>query len=316
MKHIFIVNPKAGNGKAEQIVRGQVSLVEHEIDSEIYITKGKNDAEFYIKDYLKKHSEPTRFYACGGDGTINEVVNGIAKFENASFTVFPCGSGNDFVKAFGKGEAFLDIKNLVHGTEMKIDVIKVNDRFCVNVLHFGFDTCVAQTMTDVKKMPVIGGKNAYTTGVVTAAIKAMKNKATIIADGEKMNNGLFLLCTAANGQYVGGKFKCAPRAAVNDGLIDLCLVDPVSRFTFIKLVGPYAEGKHLDDPRFSDFLHYKRCKKVEIIGNENTKISIDGEVTASSYTSAEIIPNALTIVLPKKLAADFAEDNKQTTLKN
>lgn len=305
MKHIFVVNPNAGKGRAEEIVRGQVALVENEIDCEIYITKGKNDAERFIKDYLTNHSEPTRFYACGGDGTINETVNGIAEFENASFTVFPCGSGNDFVKTFGKGEDFLNIKELVYGTEVEIDVLKVNDRYCINVLHFGFDTCVAQTMDNVRSKPLIGGKNAYTTGVVTAVIKAMKNKATIIADGEKMNDGLFLLCTLANGQYVGGKFRCAPRAVVNDGMLELCLVEPVSRFTFIRLVGAYAEGKHLDDPRFSEFVHYKRCKRVEILGNEKTKISIDGEVRISPHTITEVIPNALRLALPNVLLKDF-----------
>lgn len=310
MKHIFIVNPKAGRASSVDIVKSQLAALgkkDKNIDYEIYPTKCKGDGERFVKQWCEKNSVPIRFYACGGDGTISEVVNGVVPFKHASFSVFPCGSGNDFVKCFAKGEAFLNISDLIYGKEIEIDIIKAGDRYCANVCHFGFDTCVAQTMNRVKPKPLIGGRNAYTTGVAVALIKAMKNNAEIIADGERINNGKFLLCTIANGQYVGGKYKCAPYAEINDGMMDLCLADPVSRLTFIKLVGAYAEGKHLDDPRFSSFLHYKRCRKVEIIADENFKISIDGEITPAPNITVEILPKAVKIALPTVLAESFSE---------
>ena len=307
MKHIFIVNPSAGKYSSADIIGGQLSALDSSADYEIYATKGKGDAEKYIKSRCETDLSQMRFYACGGDGTVSEVVNGAALFDNASFSVFPCGSGNDFVKCFGNGELFLDVKELVNGTETEIDLIRVNDRLCVNVCHFGFDTCVAQTMNRVKAKPIIGGGNAYTTGVVYALISAMKNKAEIIADGEKMNKENYLLCTVANGNYVGGRFKCAPHARVDDGFLDICLVDPVSRFTFVKLVGAYAEGKHLDDPRFRSFVHYKRCKKVEINGDDKLKLSLDGEIVSAPHFSVEVLPKAIKIALPQKLARKYAQ---------
>ncbi len=308
MKHIFIVNPAAGKYSSTEIIKGQLSALPESIDYEIYVTKGKNDAERYIKSVCENNSSPMRFYACGGDGTVNEVVNGVAGYSNASFSVYPCGSGNDFVKSFGHAEEFLNVKELINAKEMNIDLLKVGDRYCVNVCNFGFDSSVVETMMKVKHKPIIGGKRAYITGVVKALFTSMSNKATVIADGEKLNDGKFLLCTVANGMYVGGQFKCAPYAKVNDGIIEVCLANPVSRFTFIKLVGVYTEGKHLEDDRFKDILKYRRCKKVEVISHEGFKISIDGEIVPAPHFTVEIISGAVKIALPKKLMKSYAEN--------
>ena len=136
MKHIFIVNPISGQGAASQAVYGSLSSLPKDADCDVYLTKGKGDAVRYIREYLGSHSEPVRFYACGGDGTIHEVVNGIAGFEQAAFAVYPCGSGNDFIKCFGSREEFLDIAALVGSEEYAIDLMKVNDRYCINICHF------------------------------------------------------------------------------------------------------------------------------------------------------------------------------------
>ena len=108
MKHIFIVNPASGKGNASQIIYSSLSSLGKDFKCSVYLTKGKGDAEQYIKKYLSTHANEVRFYACGGDGTINEVVNGIATFPQASMSVYPCGSGNDLIKCFGNKEDFLD----------------------------------------------------------------------------------------------------------------------------------------------------------------------------------------------------------------
>ncbi len=301
MKHIFIVNPVSGQGNASQIIYSSLSSLGKEFECSVYLTKGKGDAEKYIRKYLESHSEAVRFYACGGDGTINEVVNGIAMYPQASMTVYPCGSGNDFVKCFGSKEDFLNITELTRAKEIPIDVMKVNDRFCINICHFGFDSYVAKKMDEVRSKKLIGGKNAYTTGVVMGLAKAMKNRAVITADGEVMCSGDFLLCTVANGRYVGGKYKCAPKAMVNDGLLDICVSDPVSRAKFVSLVKYYAQGTHLTDPRFKDFLHYRQCKHVEITADDGFCISLDGEVVPMPSAVIDIIPNGIRFAVPEKI---------------
>ena len=299
MKHIFVVNPMCGQGKAPEIVYGRLSSLPKDIDCSVYITKEKGDAQRYIREYLLNNTEEVRFYACGGDGTVHEVVNGAAPFPQASIGVYPCGSGNDFVKCFDDSGSDIDLCELTQGVEIPIDIMKVNERFCVNICHFGFDSYVANKMNDVRSRKIIGGSNAYTTGVAMGLLYAMKNKAVIVADGETVCSGDFLLCTIANGRYVGGKYKCAPKALLNDGLLDLCVSEPVSRLTFLRLVKYYAEGSHLTDPRFKRFLHYKQCTHVEIIAGEGFCISLDGEVVSAPKARIDVIPKAIRIAVPE-----------------
>ena len=136
---------------------------------EFYPTKAAKDATAYVRARCEAEpQEQLRFYACGGDGTANEVLHGLIGFANASMTCFPCGSGNDYVKYYGGAERFRDIDALLAGEEKLVDIMRVNDRYSINVTNFGFDTVVAQTMHNVRHKKVIGGKNAYTTGIVKA----------------------------------------------------------------------------------------------------------------------------------------------------
>ena len=232
-------------------------------------------------------------------------MEGTVGFPNASFTCYPVGSGNDFVKCFGGKEKFKDLEKLVKGEAKPTDIIKVNDDFCINACHFGLDSAVAKTMAKVKRKKIIGGKNAYITGVVKAFICDMKTKAKIIADGEVVNDGDFLLCAISNGQYVGGMFKCAPNASVDDGFLEFCLVKPVPRLTFLKLVKYYIEGSHIGNPKFDDILIYKKSKKVEIFAEDGFTVSLDGELIETNHFVAEIVPGAVNFAVPaEKVTAE------------
>ena len=299
MKHIFVVNPAAGTADATEAVRGTLAAYDGKLDYEIYVTRGEKDATDFVKTRVAEGGE-LRFYACGGDGTINEVASGLVGAENASLAVYPVGSGNDFIKYYGSRADFLDLDSLIDGEVKAIDVIRVDDRYSINVCNFGFDTTVARTMIAVKHKKIIGGKRAYITGVATAVIKAMKNECEVYADGEKLNDGTMLLCTVANGRYVGGAFCCAPRSDNTDGMLDICLIKPISRFKFIKILPVYTEGKHLDDERFRDCIVYRRAKKVEVVAPEGFCISLDGEIVENNRFTAEVVPGAVRFVVPKK----------------
>ena len=302
MKHIFVVNPAAGTTDATEAVRGTLAAYDGKLDYEIYVTRGEKDATDFVKARVAEGGE-LRFYACGGDGTINEVASGLVGAENASLAVYPVGSGNDFIKYYGAREDFLNLDSLIDGEVKAIDVIRVDDRYSINVCNFGFDTTVARTMIAVKHKKIIGGKRAYITGVATAVIKAMKNECEVYADGEKLNDGTMLLCTVANGRYVGGAFCCAPRSDNTDGMLDICLIKPISRFKFIKILPVYTEGKHLDDERFRDCIVYRRAKKVEVVAPEGFCISLDGEIVENNRFTAEVVPGAVRFVVPKKAEA-------------
>ena len=300
MKYIFVVNPMAGEGGAEEKLRAAIEALPQKDECEVYVTKAVGDAtEFVKRTVAENNGEALRFIACGGDGTINEVFSGAVGAENVSVTCWPCGSGNDFVKCYGGADVFMDVKKLVEAKTEKIDVLKVGERYSVNVTNFGFDTTVAITINKEREKTGHGNKNAYTKGVVTALIKSMKNSGTVWADGEKLNeSGRFLLCTVANGQYVGGSFKCAPRAKLGDGLIEVCLIAPISRLRFVKLLGPYTAGEHLDDDTFADIITYRQAKKVEVEAPEGFAYSLDGEIIYENKFSIEIVPQALDFANP------------------
>ncbi len=311
LKHIFIVNPAAGRVDATDYVRSSVEALGMDIDYEIYRTSGPKDATKYIKSVLSDTETKYRFYSCGGDGTLNEVVNGVALHDNAEVTVFPCGSGNDFIRYYGSSNDFSNLKDLVSAPSHKIDVLRVGELYAINAVHFGFDTCVLKTMIKVKRKPIIGGKNAYTTGVVKALFDGMKSRCKIMVDSNPVGKNELLLCTLCNGKYVGGGYKCAPKSDNSDGLIEVCHVRPVSRFKFLTLMSAYKNGSHLDDPRFEGYINYSRGKTVEIDGGDNFYLSLDGELTTVGKCTVDIVHNAVNFVVPQKLfKAEINEEEK------
>lgn len=302
MKYIFIFNPAAGTGGSEEKLKAAIAKLPEKDDCTIYLTKSSGDATVFVKNTIKEHTgETLRFIACGGDGTINEVFSGAVGSENVSVTCFPCGSGNDFVKVFGGTDTFMDVASLLHAPEQKLDILKVGKRYSINVTNFGFDTTVAITVNKEREKTGHGNKNAYTRGIIKALIKSMRNQCKVWADGELLNpDGRALLCTVANGQYVGGSFKCAPRAKTNDGLIEVCLVRPISRLRFVKILTPYTNGEHLDREDLKDVFVYRQAKKVDVEAPEGFAYSLDGEIIYENKFSIEIMEGALNLAVPEK----------------
>ena len=317
MKHIFVYNPIAGRNNKEAAERLMEKLHEYDgkIDYEIYTTTAPGDATRFVRERAEAEKEELlRFYACGGDGTLNEVLHGVVGHENASLGCYPCGSGNDFVKYYGGAERFLDVDTLLAAVETPVDIMKIDDRYAINVTNFGFDTAVVRTMEKVRKKKVIGGKNAYTTGILTALLTAMRNRCTVSVDGEDINDGKCLLCTVACGGYVGGSFHCAPRSKNDDGLLEVCLVKPISHITFLRLMSSYTDGTHLDDPRFKKILTYRQGKSVHVSAPEGFAFSLDGELVTKNDFTIEVCPGAVRFAVPPLRAAENEQETKAVTV--
>ena len=314
MKHIFVINPAAGQVDSTNEIKSYLEQNHAELDYEIYVTTDIGDATRFVSDYCRQHDgEAVRFYACGGDGTLCEVVSGAAERENVQVAVYPVGSGNDFVKYYGGKQRFMDLGALIDAPAEAIDLIKVGDRYSINVCNFGFDTTVAKTMIKVKRNKIFGGKRAYVTGVATAVLTARFNKCIVTADGEQLNDKKILLCTLANGKYVGGAFQCAPRSVNNDGLIDVCLIKTMSLFGFIKLLGPYTDGKHLDLPAYQQKIVYRRAKHIHVSAPEGFAVSVDGEIVEGTEFDIEVCPGALNFVIPP-LMAEVKNEEKESAV--
>ncbi len=295
MKHVFVVNPAAGGGRAPEYVREHFSGREN---VEIYETRAPRDAVDFVHRRSAGSDEALCFVACGGDGTVNEVASGLALNPRDCMSILPLGSGNDFVKAFGGAERFLDGEALLNAVPRPIDVLRVGDRWALNAFHFGLDAAVAKTMADVKSKPIIGGKNAYPAGVVKALLFNMRTYCRMEVDGQLLNDGDILLCTVANGEYVGGSYRCAPRSRQDDGLAEICLVTPVSRLRFLRLMNAYKAGTHLDDPRFDPMVRYRRGKVIQVTGKPGFIVSLDGEIAEGTSFRVEVVPGGLRFAAP------------------
>ena len=309
VKHIFIVNPYAGKKDATEDIKAVLRPYCGKIDYEIYVTKGPKDATVYCREYCLSHPDRVvRFYACGGDGTINEVVTGIAGMPNAQMSCYPCGSGNDYIKYYGKQADFLEVENTINGVARKVDLMQVDvlgcgkneTRYSLNVCNFGFDSEVCRTMIEVKRKPLIGGKNAYTTGIVKAIFTGRSNQVDLDVDGEVFHRGKMLLCTLSNGQYVGGAYKCAPRSKNDDGLVEICMAKPMMLARFVSMIGAYKRGEHLDDPKFQNLLKYRRGREITMTSGRPFWVTIDGDMLCSDKYKVTQLPGAITFVAPGK----------------
>ena len=295
MRHIFIVNPHSGPQDAAPQIKAAVA---GRPDCEVYVTAGPQDAIRAVRGYCESTKDTLRFYACGGDGTLNEVINGAAGFPHAAVGCYPSGSGNDFVKYYGGKRAFLDIPAQLSAPTVPVDLISTNGRFSINIVNIGFEAMCADRMVNFRRFPLFHGPRSYYPAVLATLVDGMKHPFKITADGETLCDGKIMLSTFANAEYVGGSFRCAPRAFVDDGLMDICLVKPISRLKFAKMIGLYQRGEHLDDPMMQEYLVYRRAKQVEIVSPKPSMICLDGEIVKGDHFTVEVVPGALQFILP------------------
>ena len=305
MIHIFIVNPGAGRRDATDEVRQQIAQLGDNYNTELYVTRSAGDATQYVRQRCQSNpDERFRFYACGGDGTINEVVSGIVGQPNAEMTCYPSGSGNDFVKYYGGSDAFLNIKRLAEGDVKEVDIMRVNDRYALNICNFGFDAIVCKTMINVRRKPIIGGHNAYTTGILKAIVTGRRTRCRIIVDGTTVNNGDILLCTLGNGRYVGGAYQCSPLSQNDDGLIEVCFFKPLSIIRFARLIGSYRDGSFIHRPDIKDKMTYLQGKVIDIETPKPIDLCVDGEMMYGNRFHIEQLPKAIRFIVPKGQQAE------------
>ena len=214
-----------------------------------------------------------RFYACGGDGTANEIINGVYGFDGISVGIIPIGTGNDTVRNFPDAGDFLDIKAQVLGTEKPIDVMEyrgiVNGKertgYAVNMFNIGFDCSVVELAGRLKEKPLISGPAAYLLAIFGKFVKKEGVSLRIEGSGrELLEEGKLLLCAISNGSYCGGGIKSAPQSIMDDGYFDVNIVRDVGRAKFLKFLPAYKNGTHLGRPGIEDILLVEKAKSIMI----------------------------------------------------
>lgn len=307
MKHIFVVNPLAGKkGRDAQRIIPEIDRYckAQGLDYQIYCTKAAGDGQEFVRRTAAK-GEYVRFYACGGDGTLFEVINGSFGFENVEVAVLPLGSGNDFIRLFGTKEQLANVEAQVNGTVIDLDLIKCGDKIAINECSMGMDAEVCKKQADFKKLPFISGEMAYTVSALWALMKKMENNFTISIDDGPAETRKVIFCFVGNSRWYGGGYMGGPLAMPNDGLLDIVVVEKkVSRLKLLTLLNDYKQGKQLG----WDFTRFVRAKKITVHAEDPAVVNVDGECEVVHDCTMEIVPGAVKFVVPAN--STFFEDVK------
>lgn len=316
MKHLIIVNGGAGSIKDTEAFKKEIDSAFAGLNYEIYETTGPRSVIPFLKEYLSKNNDILRVYACGGDGTIHEVVNAIAEFDNVQLAVYAAGTGNDFVKIYSEkqdydsivkekmgAKRFQDWKALVNGDVVDIDISKMTGPsmkepwYSINVINFGFDAIVGAKGNENKAK---GIKNPYgPRAIIPAILGGRFNNIIVKADGEQLNKKKMLLASLGQGQWVGGQYHASPKSDNTDGLIDVVMLKCMSLMRLmIQYFGRYTKGEHLDNEKLMKRIVYRRAKQIEIIGKKDIDICVDGEIIRGKEFKVEVLPKAIKFVLP------------------
>lgn len=299
MKHIFIINPTAGKQDSRQRIYDMAKELreKHELDVQCILTKKQGHATEIARKLCKEGGE-LRFYACGGDGTVNEVANGIIGYDNAAMTVIPVGTGNDFLKNFGDDmEKFRDAENLWDGPQFPMDAIDVNGRVALTIACSGIDARVARDVHKYSESPLLDGKGSYIYSLaVNFLFKGIGTHWTITLD-DVTTEGDWSLVSVCNGRYYGGGFMPVAEARMDDGVLNTLVVREVNRRTFLKFVGPYSRGEYA---KFPEYAHCS-CPKVVHIHSEKPDIvtCLDGESVVNSDVTIKLHDKKLNFFGPE-----------------
>ncbi len=321
MKHIFIINPVSGATNSQSFLEPKIRAAAEKLkaDYQIHLTKYPGHATELARGFAKT-GEPVQLYACGGDGTLNEVMQGAMGYDNAATACVPCGSGNDFVRNFEPKEAFLDIADLMQGESRLIDVIHTQYGIASAICSAGLDAQVAYGIPKFRRIPGMGGEMAYKLSILTSLCSHLGHKLRVVADGEKFEDE-FLMMALCNGRTYGGGFKASPEADMQDGLMDLVMVKKISRLRIAGVVNTYKKGEHLQSgkviSKLSDVMTFRRAKNIsiEVLDGRPIVVTQDGECAPRMRLDAKIKPGAVRVLLPKSYCERVPDRNlKAVTL--
>lgn len=288
MFYAFIVNPAAGSGfaltamqKLETVLRGK------NIEYRIYRTERPGHGT-EIASELSSDKDVLAVVSVGGDGTAGEVAAGLTG-TGKPMGIIPAGTGNDFIKSVNiPNDPDKAMEILLTGKQDRIDTGVVNDHFFLNVCGTGFDVTVLDYAEAEKKKH--RGLTPYLLGLIKAIFHYRSVRLNLIADGEK-EEGQFLVCSVANGRFIGGGIPICPKADIGDGLLDLVLIRDVHRWQ----IPFYLPGLMLSrDLKFRITCH-RRVSEVIVEGKE-LRINIDGDIISMSRADFRINPGSLILI--------------------
>jgi len=274
MNHLFIINPAAGKKESTRALEdllGKLSFA-HEV---VYTQKAGDARDFARK--AAESGEEVRIYACGGDGTLNEVVNGAAGYPNAAVTCVPKGTGNDFLKIFGENyrTLFYDLEGLAVGPEAQFDLMDCNGHLGIDVVCTGVDARIADDVHRYKDWRFVSGMGAYVLALLENVLFKGISTPMRVKTGAWEKEGMTTLMCVCNGRHYGGGFNPVPDAMPDDGILDVLHIKKISLPQVPFLIGRYAKGKYKELGKYVTEYHGDR---VSFSSTEEMVTVVDGEV--------------------------------------
>ena len=298
MKHLFIINPAAGSKDRTK----EYSVAIHDIcsarglDYRIEVSSAPGECKRLAREAART-GEEVRIYACGGDGTLNEVAAGAAGYSNAAVTVFSGGSGNDFVKLFNDPKAFFDLERLLDPEEAQFDMIRCNGDLALNICSVGLDARIGTDVASYKRIPLLHGFRAYAASTVVNVIRGIAEHYVVEINGEVIDGEHTFVCVC-NGRFYGGGFNPVPEADPADGMLDVLLVKKVSRLQVPMVIGKYKDGRYKELPQL---VRHLRTKALNIRCDQASPVNLDGELRMAQVVDFRLADEKLRFFYPKGL---------------
>ena len=296
--HLFIINPAAGSYNRTE----EASEVIHRIcrarklSYEIRVSTAPGECARIAREAAQTGRE-MRIYACGGDGTLNEVVCGVVGFPNVAVSVLSGGSGNDFVKLFDDPKAFFDLHRLLDADEATFDLIRCNDSYALNICSVGLDARIGTDVSSYKRIPLLSGFKAYAASTVVNVIRGISEHYVVEVNGETFDQDFTMICVCS-GRFYGGGFNPVPTADPSDGLLDVLLVEKVSRMQVAAVVGKYKSGRYAELPHL---VRHLQTDSITIRCDKPTPVNVDGELLTAKDVTMSVAPEKIRFFYPKGL---------------
>ena len=297
MKHLFIINPAAGSRDRTAQYTAEIQRACRGLDYRIVVSQAPGECRRLAREAAQT-GEDVRIYACGGDGTLNEVASGAAGFPNAAVTVLSGGSGNDFVKLFSNPKAFSDLERLLDAEEAEFDMIRCNDDLALNICSVGLDARIGTDVARYKRLPFFHGFNAYALSTLVNLFRGISEHYIVEVAGENIDAEQTFVCVC-NGRYYGGGFNPVPDADPADGLLDVLLVKKVSLLQVPGIIGKYKHGRYRELP---EFIRHFRTDRVRILCDGPSAVNLDGELRTAQEVEMRIAREKIHFFYPKELA--------------
>ena len=296
MKHLFIINPAAGNRDRTAEYTATIQRLCEGLDYEIAVSQAPGECRRLAREAAQTGKE-VRIYACGGDGTLNEAASGAAGFPNAAVTAFSGGSGNDFVKIFSEPAAFSDLSRLLDAEDTAFDLIACNDDLSLNICSVGLDARIAADVARYKRLPFLQGFNAYALSTVVNLFRGIAEHYVVEIAGERIDGEQTFVCVC-NGRFYGGGFNPVPEADPADGLLDVLLVKKVSLLQVPGIIGKYKNGRYRE---LSEFIRHFRTDRVRILCDRPSPVNLDGEIRMAREVEMRVVRRQIQFFYPRGL---------------